>query len=77
MPNLREYVTVGICGGYGDGDYRVSCAVADLSAADMKELRAAFIGAIVAAEQMWRDAQMKKPENQAAQAEPRDIGDTR
>lgn len=68
MPRLREYVTVGICAGYGDADYRVSCSVADLSREDMTELRKAFIFAIYAAEEMWRDAQAKKPENQAQQA---------
>jgi hypothetical protein len=68
MPRLREYVSVGICAGYGDGDYRVSMTVADLSIAEMNELRKAFIFAIAAAEQMWRDEQMKKPENRACAA---------
>lgn len=68
MPNLREYVTIGICGGYGDGDYKVSCAVADLSPEDMQELRLAFCYALFAAEEMWRKERAKLPENQAKSA---------
>lgn len=64
MPRLREYVTIGICAGYGDGDYRVSSEVANLSREDMTELRLAFVYAINAAEEMWRNEQRKKPENQ-------------
>jgi hypothetical protein len=63
MPRLREYVTIGICAGYGDGDYRVSSEVANLSRKDMTELRLAFVYAINAAEEMWRDEQ-RKTENQ-------------
>lgn len=75
MPRLRTLCEVGICSGYGDGDYSLHIGeVERLSVADMNELRKAFIFAITAAEAAWRDAQMKKPENQAAQAKPSDIG---
>lgn len=66
MPSLREYVSIGICSGYGDGDYRVSCAVADLSREDMWELRLAFIYALYCAEDMWRREQEKKQVGQQA-----------
>lgn len=70
MPNLREYVTIGICGGYGDGDYRVSCSVAQLSLKEMQELRQAFCGALFTAEEMWRNERAKHPDNQACEAGP-------
>lgn len=60
MPSLREFVTIGICGGYGDGDFRVSCAVADLSVKEMQELRLAFVSALYCAEDMWRRAREEK-----------------
>jgi hypothetical protein len=68
MPRLREYVTVGICSGYGDGDYRVSLNVGDLSVHDMNELRKAFTCAIFEAERIWRDSQQRNPEHQAKAA---------
>ena len=68
MPKLREYVTIGICSGYGDGDFAVSGSVGDLSLRDMNELRQAACVAISVMERMWQDAQAKKPENQASQA---------
>ena len=68
MPRLIEYVSVGICSGYGDADYRVSSTVASLSPESMKELRLAMIYAIVCMEEMWRNEQMKKPENQPNQS---------
>jgi len=54
MPKLIEYVSIGICSGYGDGDFRVSASVCDLSPADYNELRLAFMGAIGAMEGMRR-----------------------
>ena len=54
MPKLIEYVSIGICSGYGDGDFRVSASVCDLSPADYNELRLAVIGAIGAMEGMRR-----------------------
>lgn len=60
MPNLREYVTVGICGGYGDGDYRVSMAVADLSREEFTQLRLAMVYAIYAMEEIWRKEREKE-----------------
>jgi len=71
MPRLRVMCEVGICSGYGDGDYALHIAdVESLSRESMEELRKAFIYAIYAAEEAWRRAQEKKPENQACQAEP-------
>lgn len=78
MPRLRTYVEVGICSGYGDGDYRIHLAdVENLSIHDMNELRRAFCVAIAQTERYWMEAQMKKPENQAAQAQeaPTLLGD--
>ena len=76
MPRLREYLTIGICSSYGDGDFRVSCTVADLSYEEMSKLRQACCAAIGTMEQMWREEQMKKPENQqAVEARPVTTGD--
>ena len=60
MPRLREYVSIGICEGYGDGDFRVSASIADLSRDDMSKLRQAFCVAIGVMEDMWGAAQEKK-----------------
>lgn len=68
MPRLNTYVEVGICSGYQDADYRINGQVAELSRESMKELRLAMIYAIVAMEEMWRNAH--KPEV-GQQAEPR------
>lgn len=65
MPKLREYVSIGICSGYGDGDFAVSLAIADLSIAEMNELRCAACVAISVMERTWREAQDKRVENQA------------
>jgi len=54
MPKLIEYVSIGICSGYGDGDFRVSMAVCDLSPADYNELRVACVTAIGVMENMRR-----------------------
>lgn len=66
MPRLIDYVSFGICSGYGDADYRVSAAVADLSPEAMKELRLAGLYAIYAMEEMWRRAQESKQPLQAS-----------
>lgn len=68
MPRLIEYVQIGICASYMDGDYRISGDVANLSRQQMNELRHAFCGAIAITERMWAEAQMAKPENQPQQA---------
>ena len=50
MPRLREYISVGFCSGYGDGDWRVSMAVRSLSRKQFDELRLAVLGALRCAE---------------------------
>ena len=54
MPRLNEYFSVGFCAGYGDGDYRVSMKVQDLSRKQFNELKLATLGALQCAEDMWR-----------------------
>lgn len=57
MPKLIEYITVGFCSGYGDGDYRISCAVENMSKDEFNDLKLAALNAIHCAEDMWRHAQ--------------------
>jgi hypothetical protein len=54
----------------GQADFGVRCAIVDLTYEQMKELRAMIPVAIGTMEQMWRDEQMRKPENQAKQDKP-------
>lgn len=69
MPRLIEYVSFGICSGYGDADYRVSSAIADLSPEAMRELRVAATGAIALMEQTWqRGQEAKMPQGQQAKS---------
>ena len=49
----------------GEADFGVRCTVKTLTFDQMKELRAMIPVAIGIMEQMWRDEQMKKPENRA------------
>ena len=63
MPRLIEYMSVGFCAGYGDGDYRVSMTVCDLDRKAFNELKLATLGAIRCAEDMWLRAQAEKPGN--------------
>ncbi len=65
MPRLIEHISVGFCSGYGDGDFRVSMTVRDLSRKDFNELKLAMLSALRCAEDHWLDEQSKKPENQA------------
>jgi hypothetical protein len=65
MPKLNTYVEVGICSGYMDADYRINGQVADLSREAMTELRLAMIYAIVAMEEMWRNAHRPEAGQQA------------
>lgn len=65
MPRLNTLIEVGFCSGYGDGDYRVSMAVQDLSRKEMKELKAAIINAAVTMQDIWQ--RKERPEDQAAQ----------
>jgi hypothetical protein len=59
MPKLIEYISAGFCAGYGDGDYRVSLAVCNLSRKEFDELRLSVLNALRCAEDHWRDAQPK------------------
>lgn len=65
MPRLIEYISVGMCSGYGDGDFRVSMTVRNLSRQSFNELKLATLSALRCAEDNWLDEQSKKPENQA------------
>ena len=65
MPRLIEYISVGFCSGYGDGDYRVFGTVGDLDRKALNELKLAMLGAIRCAEDTWQAAQANKPENMA------------
>ena len=49
----------------GEAEFGVRCTVEDLTYEQMKELRAMIPVAIGTMEQLWRDEQMRKPENQA------------
>ena len=60
MPRLIEYISVGICSGYGDGDYRVSMSVRDLSRNSFQQLQLATLQALRCAEDHWRDAEAQR-----------------
>jgi hypothetical protein len=49
----------------GEADFGVSMACVNLSFDQMKELRAMIPVAIGQLEELWKNAQMKKPENRA------------
>jgi hypothetical protein len=55
-----------------EAEFGACAAVMDLTFAEMKEIRAMIPVAIGVMEEMWRDAQMRKPENRAVQAIPSD-----
>jgi len=57
MPKLNEYISVGFCSGYGDGDWRVSLSVQDLSRERFNELKLAALFALHVAEDRWMAAQ--------------------
>ena len=65
MPKLDTYISVGFCSGYGDGDYRVSCAVEDMSRKQLDELMLAMFHAQRTAWDMWRRAQHQEMSEQA------------
>lgn len=54
----------------GEAEFGVSACVMELTHEDMKELRAMIPVAIGQMERMFYDAQMRKPENWAAQESP-------
>lgn len=66
MPRLNEYVSVGFCSGYGDGDYRVSLEVQSLSRARVNELLLAMFHAQRCVWENWCAGQH---EDQPADAE--------
>ena len=63
MPKLNTLIEVGFCSGYGDGDYRVSMEVQNLSRERWQELQLAVLTALRCADLHWRNAQAEKPEN--------------
>ena len=63
----KEILTVGFDKN-GEADFGVGMSVCELTFAQMKELRAMIPVAIGVLENIWRDAQMRKPENMAADA---------
>lgn len=56
MSKLREYLAVGFCNSYGDADYSVSCAAADLTPAQVQELRAMIPVAVATLEKYLQEA---------------------
>ena len=59
MPRLNELISVGFCSGYGDGDFRVSMDVCNLSQERFNELQLATLAALRCAEDNWRSAQVE------------------
>ena len=68
MPRLIEYMSVGICSSYGDGDYKVSVAASDLSLQQVREIRQIVPVAIAALEKYLQEA-IEKSSPRAAQDE--------
>lgn len=60
MPRLIEYISIGTCAGYGDGDFRVSAAIRDMTKKQFDELKLTTLSALICAEDMWRSAQAKQ-----------------
>lgn len=52
----------------GEAEFGASAYVMELTFEQMKEIRAMIPVAIGVLEQMWKDEQMRKPENQGSQA---------
>ena len=57
MPKLNEYISVGFCSGYGDGDFRIGMSVGKLSREKMNELTVAMVHAQRMAWDIWLRAQ--------------------
>ena len=72
MPRLIEYVSVGFCSSYGDGDWRISCAIEELTQERFNELRSTMCAAIGQMEDMRRRAIERKqaPKQQAKKDQP-------
>ena len=70
MPNLRTLIEIGFCGGYGDGDYLVSSAIAELPREQFLELLQTIQFASAVAVQMWQAEQHKKQAAECKEAKP-------
>lgn len=66
MTKEQNIITVGFH--KGEMDFGVNASIADLSLADMNQLRIMTMVAIGQAESMWRHARESAPENQAFQS---------
>lgn len=64
MPDELKYISIGPH--KGEMDFGVNASIGDLTLEQMNDLRIMTIVAIGQAENMWRDAQYKKRENQAS-----------
>ena len=60
MPRLTEYISVGFCQGYGDGDYRVNMTIQDLSRAEMNDLMLSMFHAQRHAWDIWSRGQAEQ-----------------
>lgn len=71
MPKLIEYLSVGLCSSYGDGDYSVKCSASELSPEQVKEIRQIIPVAIATLEKYLHEA-MAKHQPPAAEEWPFD-----
>lgn len=69
MPKLNTYIEVGTCAGYGDGDYRISAKVQDLSRKQMEDLFVTMFHAQRMAWDMWTRGQSESSAGQAKTSE--------
>lgn len=74
MIMVNDIITVGFDKN-GEADFGVCCSVQALTLKQMNELRSMITVAIGTMEQMWRDEQMRKPENSAVNAVLNDKGE--
>ena len=65
MKDELKFISIGYH--KGEMDFGVNASIGDLSIEEFNQLRIMTIVAIGQAENMWRDARYKMPENQAAQ----------
>lgn len=73
MPKLNEYIKVGFCSGYGDGDWSVDGRVADFSAVRMNELMNTMFHASRCAWDMWMRAEEERQRLQSAATQPKEV----
>ena len=67
MPALIEYIKVGICAGYGDGDFSVSMGIQKLSRRQWEEVQLATLTALACAREHWLAAQTEASQKAAHQ----------